>query len=101
MPHSVNGVWQWDALATKLNEPNVNIVPWSPRTDWWHADSKPSGKGACEISPLPRPNSNDGNDNVRACRAKKRKRKFSLSVPICTKSGERQPPRIGIANSFY
>src|ERR1700740_3297831 len=35
MPHSVNGVWQWNALATKLNEPNVNIVPWSPRTDWW------------------------------------------------------------------
>src|SRR6516225_12174626 len=43
MPHSVSGVLRWNALAMKPNEPSVNIVPLNPKTDSWHADSKPSG----------------------------------------------------------
>ena len=54
MQHSVSGVWRWNVLATKPNEPSVNIVPSNPKTDSWHADWKPNGKNACAISPLPK-----------------------------------------------
>src|SRR5215831_6975795 len=99
MQLSLSGVWQWNELATKPNEPSVNIVPLSPKTDSWHEDSRPSGRNACAISPLQKPNSNGGNDYAHARRAKKKKRKFSLSAPICIKSGRRPPPRIEIAKS--
>src|SRR5262249_41377052 len=99
MQHSLSGVWQWNELATKPNEPSVNIVPLSPKTDSWHEDSKPNGRNACAISLLQKPNSNGGKDNAPTRSAKKKKRKISLSAPIFIKSVRRPPPRIEIAKS--
>src|SRR5215471_2520061 len=60
MPRSRSGVWQWNVLATKPNVLSVNTVPWSPKTDSWHADWKPNGKSAYAIWPLQKRNWNVG-----------------------------------------
>jgi predicted DNA-binding transcriptional regulator AlpA len=59
-----------------------------------HADWKQNGKNVYAISPLLRRSCSGENNNARACSAWRRRRKFTLSVPICTKSGRRRPPQI-------
>src|SRR5438874_1838118 len=43
IPHSP-AVHQWSALATKRSARSAAIGPWSPKTGWWPAGWKPSGR---------------------------------------------------------